>query len=229
MTRILALDCAAEACSVALLDQEAISSRLERRARNHGPVLIAMVDELLLAAGLQATDLDALAFGCGPGSFTGLRIAAGITQGIAVAAGLPVLPVSDLAMLAQGAMDEEGAAAVAVCQDARMGQVFAGFYARDAQGLAVPLAEDALLDPAEVSLPGGISSWLAVGDGWDLPGLLQRLAGQEDIVAGKARLPEAKFALRLAQRDWKQGLALDAGDARPVYLRGRTAWRSAGP
>lgn len=229
MTRILALDSATEACSAALLIDGATTSRSERREREHGPALVSMTDSLLGAAGLELRDLDALAFGCGPGSFTGLRIAAGITQGFALTAALPVLPISNLAILAQTAIEEEDAEAVAVCLDARMGQVFAGYYRRDERGLARPLQDDALSDPGALTLPHGIDRWLAVGDGWERSGEAERLARGAEIAFAAPRLPEARFALRLAKRDWDQGLARDASEALPVYLRGKAAWRRAGP
>lgn len=228
MIRILALDCASEACSVALSGADGDYSRCQRSEREHGPLLLAMVDELLSEAGLQLAQLDALAVGCGPGSFTGLRIAAGISQGIAETAGLPLFPVSDLRMLAQAVIDEQGAEAVAVCLDARMGEVFTGFYRRDREGLAMTVSDDALAKPDELVWPRENLNWSAVGNGWPLVGEAEKLTGFCFRDADMSRLPEARFALPLALRAWHDGHRPDAAAARPVYLRDKVAWRRSG-
>lgn len=222
---LLALDSASQACSAALLADGELRCSRNVLEREHGPMLLHMVDELLASAELDLADLDALAFGCGPGSFTGLRIAAGITQGLAFAADLPVIAVSDLAMLAQGAMDEEGADAVAVCCDARMAEAFTGFYLRDADGLARPLQADALVDPDSISLPDGGFQWHTVGDGWRAFGRLATRLGLEVRESGADRLPDARFAVGLASAKFLRGETLNPEQAIPVYLREEVAWQ----
>ncbi len=229
MTRLLALDAASEVCSAALLHDEKIIHRADRLAREHGPRLLTMTDELLAEGGMALKDLDAIVFGRGPGSFTGLRIAAGITQGLALAAGLPVIPVSDLAMLAQGAMEEEGARAVAVCLDARMGEAFVGFYAHGANGLAEALTDDALLKPENIALPDPGRDWVTVGDGWRAFDRMVNVLGLRVSESGVQRLPHARFAIGHALAAAGRGDMLDAAEALPVYLREKVAWQSSSP
>ncbi len=121
--RILALDTATEACSAALLLHGEVLERYEVLGRGHAERLLPMVQEVLAEGGVALAALDAVAFGRGPGAFTGLRIAAGVTQGLAFGAGLPVVPVSDLAALAARAAVHHGRRHVLACLDARMGQV----------------------------------------------------------------------------------------------------------
>ncbi len=226
--RLLALDAASEVCSAALQVGSDISHRRQQLKREHGPELLAMTRELLDGQGIALGDLDAIAFGCGPGSFTGLRIAAGITQGLALGAGLGVIPVSDLAMLAQGALEEHDDLGIAVCLDARMGEAFTGFYRLDTKGLAVPLQSDALLPPAAITLPDRGGPWRAVGGGWlAFPELAGRLGISADS-GDAARLPDARYALPLAGAAAARGEVLDAADALPVYLREKIAWRRNG-
>lgn len=226
--RVLALDAASEACSVALQNNGVVSARLTVVEREHGPRLLAMVDELLAEAGIGLDDLDALAFGCGPGSFTGLRIAAGITQGLALAADLPVIAVSDLAMLAQRAMNEDAADSVAVCCDARMGEAFVGFYRRDASGLARALCEDALVQPENLLLPVADRDWCTVGNGWRVFADLSERLGLSVSDRGAAYLPDARFALPLAFDMLRKDAVLPVEQALPVYLRESVAWRQRG-
>ena len=127
--KILALDLASESCSAALWQDGALTGREAPAARGHGGQLLLMVDALLDESATALAALDAIAFGRGPGAFTGLRLAASVTQGLAFAAGLPVIPVSDLRAMAQQLMTPpDPAARVLVCHDARMGEVYwAGF------------------------------------------------------------------------------------------------------
>jgi tRNA threonylcarbamoyladenosine biosynthesis protein TsaB len=129
--KILALDTATELCSAALWIDGASVSRQSERPRAAGELILGMIAQLLAESGLTLTQLDLIAFGRGPGAFTGVRLAAGVAQGLAFAAGLPVLPVSDLAALAQQAFKQARAPARAlVCQDARMGEVYWGCFER---------------------------------------------------------------------------------------------------
>lgn len=215
--KLLALDSATEACSAALLHEGGLVERYELLGRGHAERLLPMVDELLAEAGIGLSALDAIAFGRGPGSFTGLRIAAGITQGLAAGARLPVIPVSDLAAVASAAARLSGEHRILVCMDARMGQVY--WAAFDCSGaLPVALTEERLANPAEVSLPAG-TTWFGAGHGFaNYPELGARLAARLHG-ADPAILPRAGEIARIAAADLVEGRALDATRALPVYLR----------
>jgi len=164
--KILGFDTSSEACTAALRVGEVVIERFDRGGR-HAERLLGMVDELLDEAGFPLTQVDAIAFGRGPGSFTGLRIAAGVAQGLAFGAGLPVVPVSSLAALAQGV----DAPNVAAGFDARMNQVYWGAFRRGASGLVEAVGEETVIDPAAVSLPPG-RGWVGAGSGWDVYGAM---------------------------------------------------------
>ncbi len=127
--RLLALDTSTEACSVALLLDDVLRLRFELTERSHADLVLPMVDELLAEAGVALADLDGLAFGRGPGAFTGLRIATGVVQGLALGAELPVAAISSLAAVAEQVPAAAGET-ILVCNDARMGEVYWGVYQR---------------------------------------------------------------------------------------------------
>ena len=124
--KLLAIDTATQACSAALLVGDAIAEDYAEVPRQHNRLILPMVQRLLDEAGLGLGELDALAFGRGPGAFTGVRLAAGVVQGLALGAGLPVVPVSNLAALAQGGLREWGWRRIVACLDARIGELYPG-------------------------------------------------------------------------------------------------------
>ncbi|UCE90616.1 MAG: tRNA (adenosine(37)-N6)-threonylcarbamoyltransferase complex dimerization subunit type 1 TsaB, partial [Pseudomonadota bacterium] len=126
--KLLAIETATEACSVALAVDGDVRDRFEIAPRGHAGLVLPMAKALLAEAGLGLRELDALVFGRGPGAFTGLRIAAGVVQGLAYGAELPVVPVSSLATLAQGVSAQTGASDVLAVFDARMGEVYWGAF-----------------------------------------------------------------------------------------------------
>ncbi len=221
--KLLALDTATEACSAALLLQGASSERYEVIGRGHADRLLPMADELLRTAGLAVNQLDAIAFGRGPGGFTGLRIAAAVAQGLAAGAGLPVLPVSDLAALALAGARASGSSRVLACMDARMGQVYWAAYEVTGDQ-AVAKSPESLSAPGSLALPPG-GPWFGAGHGFAAwPELASRL-GTTLVGVDATLLPRAADIGRLAARDLKSGLALPAARALPLYLRDEVVHR----
>lgn len=223
--RLLALDTSSAHCSAALLLDGEVAQRLEPAQRRHGELILAMMEGLLAAAGLRPVDVDAYAFAHGPGSFTGLRIAAAVVQGAALAADRPVVGVSTLAALAQGCRREGGAERVLCALDARMGEVYFGAYAADARGLMRPLGEDRVCPPSMAVAPGAgarVGPWRAAGSGWAAHGDALRAACGCALAAIDAERPcEARDVAVLAADAFAAGQAVDAADAVPVYLRDR--------
>lgn len=212
--KILALDTSTEACSAAIWTDGAVVERFESGSQ-HSERILAMVDELLAETGLALTRLDAIAFGRGPGSFTGLRIGAGVAQGLAFGADIPVTPISSLAALAQGV----DALRVLAAFDARMNQIYSGAYVRNAQGIVELAGTESVLVPSDIPLPEG-SNWVGAGNGWDQyhPALLQRL--DKHVVDWRKRVsPHARDVGRLGAVAVQAGKAIAAEQALPVYVR----------
>lgn len=212
--KLLAFDTATDACTVALWIDGAVHERFEPGQRHTERVLI-LVDEVLAEAGLALTALDALAFGRGPGSFTGLRIGAGVAQGLAFGASLPVVPVSSLAALAQGI----DAPRVLAAFDARMHQVYWGAYARGVEGLAVLQGEETVAAPAAVPVPDG-DGWVGAGSGWDsYAAELEARLGDRVRHWRAGCYPRARHVAELGAAGFKAGRAVPAEQALPVYIR----------
>jgi tRNA threonylcarbamoyladenosine biosynthesis protein TsaB len=193
--------------------------------RGHAEHILPMVDEVLAAAAIQLGALDALAFGRGPGGFTGVRLATSVVQGLAFASGRPVVPISDLAAVAQRALDlEPGAGRVLVCNDARMQEVYWGCFERGPTGLAVLVGTEHVSPPPVVALP---SEWAGapagsvagVGRGFRAyPNLLSAVEPSVRVVSDEL-LPRAEEIARLAAVEVGAGRLLPAEEAIPVYLR----------
>ena len=226
--KILALDTATEACSAALLIDGEVGERYEVAPRAHARLLLPMLEGLLAEAGLKPAQLDAIAFGRGPGSFTGVRIAASVAQGIAFAAGLPVLPVSTLAALAWPVLREAGDTQVFAAIDARMGEIYWAAFARTAQGALQALSEEQVAPAAAVRVPAG-ENWQGVGSGWAAyaqtlrPHFGASLRGYDATA-----LPHAADIANLGALDFAAGRAVPAEQALPVYLRNQVVQRPGG-
>ncbi|ADU69537.1 tRNA (adenosine(37)-N6)-threonylcarbamoyltransferase complex dimerization subunit type 1 TsaB [Pantoea sp. At-9b] len=224
--RILALDTATEACSAALLNQHQLDARFEIAPRDHTQRILPLVQDLLQAQQLELTALDALAFGRGPGSFTGVRIGIGIAQGLALGANLPMIGVSSLATMAQGAWRLTGATRVLAAIDARMGEVYWAEYQRDANGEWQGEETEAVLSPeaAQARIASLEGEWTTVGTGWQAyPQLLTTPGAQR--VASEVLLPAAEDMLPLALAAWQRGATVAVEHAEPVYLRNEVAWK----
>ncbi|MET3050943.1 tRNA (adenosine(37)-N6)-threonylcarbamoyltransferase complex dimerization subunit type 1 TsaB [Pseudomonas alkylphenolica] len=219
MTTLLALDTATEACSVALLHDGKVSSHYEVIPRLHAQKLLPMIQQLLADAGTTLSTVDAIAFGRGPGAFTGVRIAIGVVQGLAFALERPVLPVSNLAVLAQRALREQGASQVAAAIDARMDEVYWGCY-QQVDGEMRLLGSEAVLPPERAVLPEDASGeWFGAGTGWDYAERIPVVLSGQDATL----LPHALDLLSLATFAWQRGEAIAADLAQPVYLRDNVA------
>ena len=222
MTRLLAIETASAACSAALSIDGEIEERHALAPRQHAALILPMIESLLVEAGLRPGDLDACAFGCGPGSFTGVRIAASIIQGIAFAAGIPVVPVSTLAALAQGGMRASGQDNILAALDARKDEVYWGVYRQAGEG-PVLTGEECVCAPADVSIPA-TGNWVGVGSGWAAHGdVLSSLAGDRLVRVMHDLEPRAYDVALIAAAEFAAGRIVDAADAVPVYLRNKVA------
>ena len=215
--RLIALDTSTEACSVALVLDGQVRSRFEMTERSHAELVLPMVDALLAEAGVALGSLDAIAFGRGPGGFTGVRIAAGVAQGLAWGAGLPVVPVSSLAAVAEPLLEHAGRRLV-VCNDARMGEVYWAVFERAADGGLLAITPERVSPPDGVDV-GGLTVDRAAGNGLAAqPALRDRLASAGfSIVEGA--WPRAEAVLAIAARDFAAGRSVSPADALPVYVR----------
>lgn len=226
--RLLAIETASDACSCALQVDDQVMERHRIAPRRHAQLVLAMVAELLDEAGVRLGELDALAFGRGPGSFTGVRIAAGVIQGLAFGADLPVAPISSLQALAQGARREDGHARVIPAFDARMGEVYWGIYEDGGGGVMRARAEDRVQAPGALVPPDG-DGWFGVGEGWRAYGdALARRMGTGCVGHDPGRLPRARDVASLGVRAHGRGESVAAEHAVPVYLRDSVARRRGG-
>jgi tRNA threonylcarbamoyladenosine biosynthesis protein TsaB len=219
--KILALDTATEVCSVALLLQEALLVRELPPGPGHSAHILGLIQALLAEAGLALHDLDCIAFGRGPGGFTGVRLAASVTQGLAYGAGLTVIPVSDLLAVAQQALDlAPQARSVLVCNDARMQEVYWTCATRGPAGLALAAGAEQVGPPEQVALPAALPGpVLGAGRGFAVWPQLALYPGLALAQVHSELLPRAREIARLAVPEWLAGRALRPEQAQPVYLR----------
>ncbi|TXH71161.1 MAG: tRNA (adenosine(37)-N6)-threonylcarbamoyltransferase complex dimerization subunit type 1 TsaB [Thiothrix sp.] len=218
---LLALDTSSDACSAAVLTSEACFTEFELTPRAHTQLILPMVESVLKQADLELVQVDAIAFGRGPGAFTGVRIATGVAQGLALAANKKLLPISSLAALAQQAYQQQQAQKILVALDARMGEVYWGIF-QVVDGQVKLQGEEQVLSPAAIDLPTE-KGWIAVGSGWAAyPELLARAS--DLVLASYADwLPSAEFIAQLAWQDYQAGRAVAAEQAQPIYLRNKIA------
>ena len=226
--KILAIDTSTISCSAALLIDDEVAEQYQVAPREATKLILPMMEQLLADAGITLQQLDSLAFACGPGSFTGVRIATGVIQGVALGADLPVVPVSTLAALAQGAHRAFGDSWVLAALDARMDEVYWGAYQLGDNGLMQLQGKEQVLAPVAVPIPGD-EGWCGIGSGWDVYAetLQQRLG---DTLAGwhAETHPHAQDVARLAAEGFEQGRAVAAEQALPVYLRDEVTWKKVG-
>lgn len=224
MANILALDTSTDACSVALSLDGVVTEDFRIIPRQHTKQLLPMVEQMLAGAELKVSQLDAIAFGRGPGSFAGIRIATGVAQGLAFAAELPVVPVSTLRAIALKAAREYQVARVVSTLDARMNELYCCAYELQS-GLPVALMDEQVTAPGDIVLPDG--SWFAAGKGWvyleDMTDQVKRAVSGNDPVTDI--YPAAAMMAELAVAQFAAGEAVDPEQALPVYLRDEVAWK----
>ncbi|WP_337074259.1 tRNA (adenosine(37)-N6)-threonylcarbamoyltransferase complex dimerization subunit type 1 TsaB [Aeromonas veronii] len=223
--KILAVDTATEACSAALLVGDKLFSRWEEAPRDHTRKILPMVQAVLEDAGISLSDLDAIAFGRGPGSFTGVRIGISVAQGLAFGAGVPLIGISTLAAMAQGAYRLDGAQQVLTAIDARMNEVYFGRYEL-IDGRMQLVGDEVVSEPAAlVDVRGKLAGPVTcVGTGFETYG--ETLSGLADeLVASQVRFPAAEDMLPLARAAWLAGEAVPVEQATPVYLRDKVTWK----
>ncbi|WP_027967104.1 tRNA (adenosine(37)-N6)-threonylcarbamoyltransferase complex dimerization subunit type 1 TsaB [Halomonas halocynthiae] len=230
MPILLALDASSSACSAALLHREngrddRLISRFEFTPREHTRRLLPMVDAVLAEAGVVPAELDAVAYGHGPGSFTGLRIAAGVAQGLAFGLECPLIGVSTLEALALGAYRRHGFHHLFTVLDARMGELYAAAWQCGTDGKLLARMEESLLAPEHLQLPEGSESWVGVGSGWHLKEAMP--AGTQAAV--RHCLSDCEAAAEdmalLAADAFVAGGGRPAQEVQPVYLRDQVAWK----
>lgn len=225
--KLLALDTSSEGCSAALLIDGELTERFEIAPRGHTRLLMPMVRSLLSEQGLAPVDLDALAFACGPGSFTGLRIATGVVQGMAWGLELPVIPVSSLEAVAFGAIesfDGREGDAIAVAFDARMGEVYWGCYEIQSS-LPRLMGKERVCPPSAVCLEGDAGRWFGAGPGWQFRSDMPSDVSEPMAMVDPDLLLRASWVARLAERALADGRTVPANQAQPVYIRDEVAWK----
>lgn len=215
--KILAIDTATERCSVALSVDGAIIERSAETPRGHADLILPMIDSVLRESVLRLEDLDGLAYGRGPGAFTGVRIAVGVTQGLAFGAQLPTVGISDLAAVAQQIANPGDK--VLVCMDARMGEVYWAQFERVMGGALVTAISPERVDRPEAVVAGASTIFAGTGFG-AYPQLVSQRAG---TVHGTA-LPHAREIALLAEAELRAGRGKPAAEAEPVYLRDQVAF-----
>lgn len=238
--KLLAFELATEACSVALWLDGEVRERFEVAPRRHAELALPWAGELLAEAGIQRSQLDAIAVGRGPGAFTGVRLAVSMAQGVALALDRPVVPVSTLAALAASSwLSHERSAAtggdaprrVLAAIDARMGDVYSGAFElhRTARGdvAVASLGGEAVGVPASVELPEQSSDWRGVGTGFAaLDGALVHHLGDRLVDVDPTALPRAGAVAMLAAAAFARGEAIAPDQLEPAYLRNKVALTS---
>lgn len=224
--RILAIDTATEACSVALWDNGKTYAHFELCPREHTQRILPFVQSVLNQGHVSLSDIDVLAYGRGPGSFTGVRIGIGIAQGLALGAALPMAGISTLATMAQAAWRKAGATRVLCAIDARMGEVYWAEYQRNADGCWEGEATERVCKPEQVTerLRQLDGAWFSVGTGWEAWPEMAKESGLQVTSAGVS-LPEAEDMLPLAMQVVERQQTVAVEHAEPVYLRNEVAWK----
>lgn len=222
--KLLAFDTSTRWLTVGCGDADAFLARTEDVGNGHSERLLPLVHSLLAEAGYTLATLDGIAFGAGPGAFTGVRIACGAAQGLALGADRPLLPVCTLEAIAQMAWHAYAAPAVVACLDARMREVYAAAYVRDGARWR-EAKPPAVNRPDDVVRPTESVDWFGAGDGFaSYPSLVEQL---QLSAHDSATRPDARAIAELAAPRFAAGEGVDAAAARPLYVRHRVALTTA--
>lgn len=220
---ILVIDTATEACSVALEANEKVFNRFEVCPQQHSQRILPMIDEVLKEAKVTLQDLDYLAFGRGPGSFTGVRIATGVLQGLALGTGHKVVGISTLAAMAHQAYEQNQSEQVCAAIDARMSEVYFGQYELKKNIMTLVDIEQVLPPEQGAELICNSVEMTAVGTGWQAYPELN-IASNVEVLAD-ILYPNALYMLPLAKSLIANGQAVEVEDIQPVYLRDKVTWK----
>jgi len=225
--KILAIETSTEACSAALSIDGEIHVQFEIAPQQHSQLILSQCEHLLSEAEIKPAQLDAVAFGQGPGSFTGVRIAAGVTQGIAFAHDLPVIGISTLAAQAQKICIKHPTHYCLSAIDARMKEIYWGVFSLSGNQQVEAQSEESVSSANAILLPN-IERWVGVGSGWKVfPSELKTALGQDAITKTYPdTLPSAKEVAQLASHKFELGEVMSAENAIPIYLRNNVAKKS---
>jgi tRNA threonylcarbamoyladenosine biosynthesis protein TsaB len=223
-TIILGIETATDACSVAIVTPTQSCNLFVIEPQAHAKLLLGMVDQICAQAGVALQDIDAFAFGSGPGSFTGVRIAASVVQGLAFGVSKPVIAVSSLQALAQQAYNVHSYEYIAALLDARMQEIYCGSYKANANGLVAPMSEDVLKNPAEFTIDA--ASCVAVGTGVAAYSAIIKQHNPNLIIDTTILHPRAQEIVQLAADLYKRGEVLQPSEAIPTYIRNDVAKKS---
>ena len=214
--KLLAIDTATERCSVALLIDDRIVERATETPRGHADLVLPMVEAVLAEGGLKLQQLDGLAYGRGPGAFTGVRIAVGVAQGLAYGAHLATVGISNLAAVAQ--QFASAGARILVCMDARMNEVYWGRFGATPDGLVQATSVERVDRPEAVE-PGDATVFAGTG----FTAYRQLAVGRAAVAVHGTALPHARDIARLAAAELRAGRGQPPERAQPVYLRDQIA------
>lgn len=218
--KILAIETSSTACSVALLIDDQLSELHEIMPMQQAQHILPMLKKLLLANNIALNQLDAIAFGCGPGSFTGIRIAASVAQGLGYACKLPIISISSLAALAEAAYRDLQWERLIVAIDARIQEVYWGHYVANSDGLITLIGHESVSRPEDVMVSG---SPYGVGNAWEI---YANQIPYKPLEVDSSRLPTASAIARLAKEKYLKNEFLDPAMALPSYLRDNVAKKS---
>ena len=225
---LLALDTSTEACSVALFHHGEKTHINELAQRTHTKRILPMIDEILANSGLRLNQVDALAFGRGPGSFTGVRVGAGIAQGLAFGADLPVIPISNLTAMAQAAVELHQAENVVAAIDARMNEVYFSQLMREKVRSDIgeffqwrEIITEQVCSPEQAIKQLRDDNAFRVGTGWAAYSQFT----EKNLTSSDIALPNALYMLELARVEYLQKRTISALEIEPIYLRNEVTWK----